>query len=421
MARLIQEKVKQPLAEELLFGKLVERRRGACLRSRKPRAASQCAFAFELTPAPPKLVKKKGQAWRAAPVRARCRGRSRDRQARSEARLRRRLRPGALSECSHVDQDAGAYREPRCRIASGGNASPRTVPHPQREAGRLPALSGLYQAPASFDHCQASNRSGLSQSRSVSARDLSNLRTTGHRLVYFGREAASSLGNMSCHSALVELAVSVLVGRLERMPLHCAIHSASVSFGRRRPDRHREMICAELGTHCDRPMRGTRAASSSGAVPIASVTDRYRWRRTRCPRRRRSPRRRQSRHRRCRALERAQSAAAPAGSCGRRRDRGCDRSARRAIESRSASPRRTLARCMPASRDRARISGRSDQRGRNCCLHRRHPDPLLDHPTALRPHPQCRTERELGCNRPRRWNFAPPTPIYHRCATLSAG
>jgi ATP-dependent Clp protease ATP-binding subunit ClpA len=52
MARLIQEKVKQPLAEELLFGKLAHG--GEVHVSLKDNALS-----FELTPAPPKLVRKK--------------------------------------------------------------------------------------------------------------------------------------------------------------------------------------------------------------------------------------------------------------------------------------------------------------------------------------------------------------------------
>ncbi len=52
MSRLIQEKVKQPLAEELLFGKL--RHGGEVHVSVKDEA-----LAFELTPAPPKLDKKK--------------------------------------------------------------------------------------------------------------------------------------------------------------------------------------------------------------------------------------------------------------------------------------------------------------------------------------------------------------------------
>jgi ATP-dependent Clp protease ATP-binding subunit ClpA len=52
MARLIQEKVKQPLAEELLFGKL---RHGGEVHV----SVKEGALAFELTPAPPKLVKGK--------------------------------------------------------------------------------------------------------------------------------------------------------------------------------------------------------------------------------------------------------------------------------------------------------------------------------------------------------------------------
>ena len=58
MARLIQEKVKQPLAEELLFGKLAHG--GEVHVSVKDKA-----LAFELTPAPPKLVKKKASRSRA--------------------------------------------------------------------------------------------------------------------------------------------------------------------------------------------------------------------------------------------------------------------------------------------------------------------------------------------------------------------
>ncbi|MBW8785653.1 MAG: ATP-dependent Clp protease ATP-binding subunit ClpA [Novosphingobium sp.] len=58
MARLIQEKVKQPLAEELLFGKLAN---GGEVHV----SVKDGALSFELTPAPPKLVKKKGK--KAAP------------------------------------------------------------------------------------------------------------------------------------------------------------------------------------------------------------------------------------------------------------------------------------------------------------------------------------------------------------------
>jgi len=61
MARLIQEKVKQPLAEELLFGKLAHG--GEVHVSVKEEALS-----FELTPAPPKLVRKKKSAKSAKPA-----------------------------------------------------------------------------------------------------------------------------------------------------------------------------------------------------------------------------------------------------------------------------------------------------------------------------------------------------------------
>jgi ATP-dependent Clp protease ATP-binding subunit ClpA len=52
MARLIQEKVKQPLAEELLFGKLNQ---GGEVHV----SVKDDKLAFELTPAPPKVVKPK--------------------------------------------------------------------------------------------------------------------------------------------------------------------------------------------------------------------------------------------------------------------------------------------------------------------------------------------------------------------------
>jgi ATP-dependent Clp protease ATP-binding subunit ClpA len=51
MARLLQEKVKQPLAEELLFGKLAH---GGEVHV----SVKEDALSFELTPAPPKLVRK---------------------------------------------------------------------------------------------------------------------------------------------------------------------------------------------------------------------------------------------------------------------------------------------------------------------------------------------------------------------------
>jgi ATP-dependent Clp protease ATP-binding subunit ClpA len=55
MARLIQEKVKQPLAEELLFGKL---RHGGEVHV----SVKDAALGFELTPAPPKLDRKAKKA-----------------------------------------------------------------------------------------------------------------------------------------------------------------------------------------------------------------------------------------------------------------------------------------------------------------------------------------------------------------------
>ena len=60
MARLIQEKVKQPLAEELLFGKL--RHGGEVHVSVKANDGGERALSFELTPAPPKLVRSKKAA-----------------------------------------------------------------------------------------------------------------------------------------------------------------------------------------------------------------------------------------------------------------------------------------------------------------------------------------------------------------------
>jgi len=55
MARLIQEKVKQPLAEELLFGKLAQ---GGEVHV----SVKDDKLAFELTPAPPKVEKQKKAA-----------------------------------------------------------------------------------------------------------------------------------------------------------------------------------------------------------------------------------------------------------------------------------------------------------------------------------------------------------------------
>ena len=55
MGRLVQEKIKQPLAEELLFGKLVN---GGEVKVR----IKDNAPAFEITPAAPKAVKGKAAA-----------------------------------------------------------------------------------------------------------------------------------------------------------------------------------------------------------------------------------------------------------------------------------------------------------------------------------------------------------------------
>jgi ATP-dependent Clp protease ATP-binding subunit ClpA len=54
MARLVQEKIKQPLAEELLFGKLVD---GGEVKVRMKDGQPH----FEITPAPPKPPKGKKQ------------------------------------------------------------------------------------------------------------------------------------------------------------------------------------------------------------------------------------------------------------------------------------------------------------------------------------------------------------------------
>ena len=55
MGRLVQEKIKQPLAEELLFGKLVH---GGEVKVR----IKDNAPAFEIVPAPPKPSKAKPKA-----------------------------------------------------------------------------------------------------------------------------------------------------------------------------------------------------------------------------------------------------------------------------------------------------------------------------------------------------------------------
>jgi ATP-dependent Clp protease ATP-binding subunit ClpA len=58
MGRLVQEKIKQPLAEELLFGKLVN------VGEVKVRIKDN-ALSFEMTPAPPKLSKAKAKSAKA--------------------------------------------------------------------------------------------------------------------------------------------------------------------------------------------------------------------------------------------------------------------------------------------------------------------------------------------------------------------
>jgi ATP-dependent Clp protease ATP-binding subunit ClpA len=59
MGRLMQEKIKQPLAEDLLFGKLVN---GGAVKVR----IMDNAPAFEISPAPPKPVKVKAPKAKAA-------------------------------------------------------------------------------------------------------------------------------------------------------------------------------------------------------------------------------------------------------------------------------------------------------------------------------------------------------------------
>ncbi len=59
MGRLIQEKIKQPLAEELLFGKLVH---GGEVMVHLKETDGNKALTFEITPAPPKKGKKGGKA-----------------------------------------------------------------------------------------------------------------------------------------------------------------------------------------------------------------------------------------------------------------------------------------------------------------------------------------------------------------------
>ena len=66
MARLIQEKVKQPLAEELLFGKLAHG--GEVNVTLKKDDDGETALSFQLTPAPPRVGKAKKASAAAAPA-----------------------------------------------------------------------------------------------------------------------------------------------------------------------------------------------------------------------------------------------------------------------------------------------------------------------------------------------------------------
>jgi ATP-dependent Clp protease ATP-binding subunit ClpA len=67
MGRLVQEKIKQPLAEELLFGKLVN---GGEVKVRiKDNAPS-----FEIVPAPPKAARAKPKAKAKAPAKKKAGG-----------------------------------------------------------------------------------------------------------------------------------------------------------------------------------------------------------------------------------------------------------------------------------------------------------------------------------------------------------
>ena len=68
MARVIQEKVKKPLAEELLFGKLANG--GEVHVSLKEEDGKDTALSIELTPAAPKLVKKKARKSKRGPATA---------------------------------------------------------------------------------------------------------------------------------------------------------------------------------------------------------------------------------------------------------------------------------------------------------------------------------------------------------------
>jgi ATP-dependent Clp protease ATP-binding subunit ClpA len=87
MARLIQDKVKQPLAEELLFGKL--RYGGEVHVTVKANDTGERALNFELTPAPPKLDRKAKKAAAVAEAEA------------SSAKPRAKRKPKAASEPSN--------------------------------------------------------------------------------------------------------------------------------------------------------------------------------------------------------------------------------------------------------------------------------------------------------------------------------
>jgi ATP-dependent Clp protease ATP-binding subunit ClpA len=70
MARLIQDKVKQPLAEELLFGKLAHG--GEVSVTVKEGEDGTKGLTFVLTPAPPRLDRKAGKPKGKAPETARA-------------------------------------------------------------------------------------------------------------------------------------------------------------------------------------------------------------------------------------------------------------------------------------------------------------------------------------------------------------
>src|SRR3546814_897221 len=65
MGRLIQEKIKQPLAEELLFGKLVHGGEVKVRMKEGEDAKVGNPLSFEITPAPPKVSKARAKAVKA--------------------------------------------------------------------------------------------------------------------------------------------------------------------------------------------------------------------------------------------------------------------------------------------------------------------------------------------------------------------